>query len=128
MPLTFDILSDIQAFIIPTCDDDTVRWAAITARHLLMLSAGEFTVLSRTFSIRLFTSPVLTHVYILLFWHGVSAHSRRSDCAGCAKQKNLALHHRCGIFYKVTTLLFNLSGQRPVSKISLVSFISHLLR
>ena len=25
-----------------------------------------------TFSIRLFTSPALTHVYILLFWHGVS--------------------------------------------------------
>lgn len=47
MPLTFDILSDIQAFIIPTCDDDTVRWAAITAGHFLMLSAGEFTVLSR---------------------------------------------------------------------------------
>ena len=47
MPLTFNILSDIQAFIIPTCDDDTVRWAAITAGHFLMLSAGEFTVLSR---------------------------------------------------------------------------------
>ena len=47
MPLTFDILSDIQAFIIPTCDDDTVRCAAITAGHFLMLRAGEFTVLSR---------------------------------------------------------------------------------
>ena len=47
MPLTFDILSDIQAFIIPTCDDDTVRWAAITAGHFRMLSAGEFTVLTR---------------------------------------------------------------------------------
>ena len=47
MPLTFNILSDIQAFIIPTCDDDTVRWAAITAGHFLMLRAGEFTVLSR---------------------------------------------------------------------------------
>ena len=70
MPLTFDILSDIQAFIIPTCDDDTVRWAAITAGHFLMLSAGEFTVLSRN-PIRLFTSPVLTHDYILLFWYGV---------------------------------------------------------
>ena len=72
MPLTFDILSDIQAFIIATCDDDTVRWAAITAGHFLMLSAGEFTVISRDLSIRLFTSPALTHVYILLFWHGVS--------------------------------------------------------
>ena len=55
MPLTFDILSDIQAFIIPTCDEDTVRWAAITAGHFLMLRASEFTVLSRDFSIRLFT-------------------------------------------------------------------------
>ena len=55
MSLTFDILSDIQAFIIPTCDEDTVRWAAITAGHFLMLRAGEFTVLSRDFSIRLFT-------------------------------------------------------------------------
>lgn len=55
MSLTFDILSDIQAFIIPTCDEDTVRSAAITAGHFLMLRAGEFTVLSRDFSIRLFT-------------------------------------------------------------------------
>ena len=47
MPLTFDILPDIQAFIIPTCDDDTVRWAAITAGHFPMLSACKFTVLSR---------------------------------------------------------------------------------
>ena len=44
---TFDILSDIQAFITPTCDDDTVRWAAITSGHFPILSAGEFTVLSR---------------------------------------------------------------------------------
>ena len=43
-------------------------------------------------------------------------------------QKNLALQHRCGMFDKATTLLFNLSDQRPVSKISLVSFISHLPR
>ena len=55
VPLTFDSLSDIQALIIPTCDEDTVRWAAITAGHFLMLRAGEFTVLSRDFSIRLFT-------------------------------------------------------------------------
>ena len=47
MPLKLDILSDIQAFIIPTCDDDTVRWAAIIAGHLLMLRAGEFTIVSR---------------------------------------------------------------------------------
>ena len=43
-------------------------------------------------------------------------------------QKNLALQHRFGMFDKATTLLFNLSDQRPVSKISLVSFISHLPR
>ena len=55
MPLTFDILPDFQAFLIPTCDEDTVRWAAITAGHFLMLCAGEFTVLSRDFLIRLFT-------------------------------------------------------------------------
>ena len=55
-------------------------------------------------------------------------HSRRSVCAACAMQKNLALHYHCGIFDKATKLLFNLSDQRPVSKISLVSFISHLLR
>ena len=49
LPLTFDILSDIQAFIIPTCDEDTVGWGAITAGHFLRLHAGEFTVLSRAF-------------------------------------------------------------------------------
>ena len=43
-------------------------------------------------------------------------------------KKNLALHHRCGIVDKATALLFHLSDQCPVSKISLVSFISHLLR
>ncbi|CAH3182762.1 unnamed protein product, partial [Porites evermanni] len=85
MPLTFDILSDIQAFIIPTCDDDTRR-------------------------------QVLT-LY--------TAHSRRSVCAGWAMQKNLALQHRFGMFDKATDAL---SDQRPVSKISLVSFISHLPR
>ena len=46
--LTFDILPiDIQTIIIPTCDDGTVRWVAITAGHFLMLRAGEFTVPSR---------------------------------------------------------------------------------
>lgn len=43
-------------------------------------------------------------------------------------KKNLALHHRRGIVDKATTLLFHLSDQCLVSKISLVSFISHLLR
>ena len=97
-----------------------------------------------TFSIRLSTSPALTHVYIPFFWHGVSlpptyklrrqrltlytAHSGRSVCAGCAMRKKLALHHRRGTVDKATTLLFHLSDRRPVSKISLVSFISHLLR
>ena len=72
MPLTFDILSDIQAFIIPTCHDDTVRWAAVTAGHFLMLNAGEFTVLSRDFfdlSIHLTCSDTRLHSSLL---HGVS--------------------------------------------------------
>ena len=57
-----------------------------------------------------------------------TAHSGRSVCAGCAMRKNLALHHRRGIVDKATTLLYHLSDRRPVSKISFVSFISHLLR
>ena len=68
MPLTFDILSDIQAFIIPTCDDDTVRWAAITAGHFLMLRAGGFTVLSRDLfdpSIYLTYSDARLHSFLL---------------------------------------------------------------
>ena len=68
MPLTFNILSDIQAFIIPTCDDDMVRWAAITAGHFLMLSAGEFTVLSRDLfdpSIHLICSDARLHSSLL---------------------------------------------------------------
>ena len=71
MPLTFNILPDIQAFIIPTCDDDTVRWAAITAGHFLTLRAGEFTVLSRDLFdpfIHLTCSDGRLHS----FWHGVS--------------------------------------------------------
>ena len=92
-------------------------------------------------------SPALTQVYIPFFWHGVSLPRTSkilngsattefdplycvcvSVCAGCAMKKNLALHHCRGIVDKATTLLFHLSYQRPVSKISLVSFISHLLR
>ena len=68
MPLTFDILSDFQAFIIATCDDDTVRWAAITAGHFLMLSAGEFIVLSRDLfdpSIHLTCSDARLHSSLL---------------------------------------------------------------
>ena len=58
---------DVQTFIIPTCDDGTVRWVAITAGHFLMLRAANLQFLLATFSIRLFTSPALTHVYIPLF-------------------------------------------------------------
>ena len=68
IPLTFNILSDIQAFIIPTCDDDTVRWTAITAGHFLMLRAGEFTVLSRDLLdpfIRLTCSDARLHSFLL---------------------------------------------------------------
>ena len=68
MPLTFNILSDNQAFIIPTCDDDTVRWAAITADHFLMLREGEFTVLSRDLldpSIHLTCSDARLHSSLL---------------------------------------------------------------
>ena len=68
MPLIFDILSDIQAFIIPKCGDDTVRWAAITAGHFFMLSAGEFTVLSRDLfgpSIHLTCSDARLHSSLL---------------------------------------------------------------
>lgn len=56
MPLTFDILSDIQTFNIPTCDDDKVRWAAITNGHFLMLRAGEFTVPSFLLQFSLYCS------------------------------------------------------------------------
>ena len=59
---------NIQTFItVPKSDDGTVRWVAITAGHFLMLRAANLQFLLATFSIRLFTSPALTHVYIPLF-------------------------------------------------------------
>ena len=128
-------------------DDDTVRWAAITAGHFLTLYAVESTVLSRdlfdpSFHLLWYTFTSLSSgteylsLGLIKSWtdqrrQGLTlytAHSGRSVCAGCAMKKNLALHHRRGIVDKATTLLFHLSDRRPVSKISLVSFISHLLR
>ena len=44
MPLTFDILTELQPFLNPSSIDDTVHWAAITTGHFLMLREGEFTV------------------------------------------------------------------------------------
>ena len=66
IPLTFNILSDIQALIIPTCDDDTVRWAAITAGHFLMLRAGEFySSFSRPFR-PVYSPHLLWHTFTFL--------------------------------------------------------------
>ncbi|CAH3019084.1 unnamed protein product, partial [Porites evermanni] len=43
-------------------------------------------------------------------------------------KKNLALHHHRGIVDKATTPLFQLSDQRPVSKISLIPPFSYIYR
>ena len=101
-----------------------------------------------TFSIRLFTSPALTHVYIPFFWHGVSLPSsyklkRISDdrvwpfilLIRDAPSVLVALWERISLLTiavvsstKLLRSCFTFPYRRPVSKISLVSFISHLLR
>ena len=86
---------------------------SVYSPHLLWRTFTFFSSGTEYLSLRLIISETDQRRQDLTLY---TAHSRRSVCAGCAMQKNLALHHRCGIFYKATTLLFDLSDQRPVSK------------
>ena len=77
MPLTFDILSDIQAFIIPTCDDDTV--GAMGRHHRWSFSYAPRRRIYSSFS-RPFRSVYSPHLLLRTFTFlssGTEYHSLR---------------------------------------------------
>ena len=148
LPITFDLLCRLQHFIDPPSKDNIVYWAAVTTAHFLLLSAGEFTVTSKTSydvktllhlqDVNLYTMQTGDE-YVALHLRksktdqqhrGVVlyvAHAHHTVCAVCALKTNLHLQH-ARPRSTPSGLLFRLSSGLPLARRDLTTFLSTLLR
>jgi len=143
LPITFDLLCKLYAFIDFSDIDNIVYWSAMTLAHFLLLRAGEFVVTDPSQTILSINDIEINltedrREYIALniqtsktdqASHGITlytGHANHKVCAVCAMKANLRVQRQQST--STTSPLFRLSTGFAMSRQDLKTFLSTLLR